>query len=416
MGAIRLPKGNHEYAELVINDANVSGVYTLNDTAPMRDLEKTLSELLTSPIGMSSLAESVCGVESVLIVCDDNTRRTPAKAILPILLSALNEAGIPDKDITILFAAGTHRAMTEREIEEKIGAEICRRLRFHNHDHKGEMRYKGNTPLGTPIYLNPLADRADFIIGIGSIIPHRYCGWSGGGKIIQPGVCGEETIAETHLLIAKDRTVNLGSVNNVARDEINRVAETAGLKMIINTVLNNAGDPVAIVAGHPVAAHEAGVEVAREVCGVKMERTDVVLIGAWPEDQNLWQAGKSLYTADLAVKSGGTILLYASMAEGIGEHEDENPPSGKTSDEILQMINAREIEDRIGGAAAYAMRLVLDRSKVIIVSENLKERERTFMGMTWMKDLQAAVDRTLETMPEATVNVICNGPEILPLT
>jgi nickel-dependent lactate racemase len=416
MGAIRLPKGNHAYAEVVVNDANIAGVYTLNEVAPIRDLEAKFAEGLRSPIGMDSLAVSARGAKNVLIVCDDNTRRTPAKAILPTLLSALNEAGIPDGAITILFATGTHRAMTEREIEEKIGAAIRRRIRYYNHDYKGEMRYKGNTPLGTPIYLNPLVDRADFVIGVGSIIPHRYCGWSGGGKIIQPGVCGEETNAETHLLIAKDKTVNLGSESNIVRDEINRVAETAGLKMIINTVLNSAGDPVAVVAGHPVAAHEAGVAIAREICGVRMERTDVVLVGAWPEDQNLWQAGKSLYTADLAVKPGGTIVLCASMPEGIGEHEEVTPLTGKTNEEILRMLDAHEIEDRLSAAAAYALGLILDRNKVVVVSEHAEDRERTFIGMTWMRDLQAAMDRALEANPKATVNVICNGPEILPLT
>jgi nickel-dependent lactate racemase len=410
-----MPFGKNTMVSVNVDDDRVSGVYKLHPTPPVKNFEEMLEGMLRNPIGTWPLNELVRDKDKILIVCDDNTRRTPVSRIMPILLGTLNSAGINYEKISILFASGTHRPMSDEEKKEKLGEEVFRRIRSFDHDYRDCMVFKGNTPLGTPIYINPIAEAADFIIGIGSIIPHRYCGWSGGGKIIQPGICGEKTNACTHLLISKDESIQLGSVKNIARDEINHVAEEAGLKFIINTVLNSEGDPVALAVGHPVAAHEYGVEAAQKVCGVEMKREDIVVVSSYPEYHNLWQAGKSVYSADLAVNPGGAIVLVSPMSEGFGEHNEMLSILGKPSADILGIINSGDSEDDLSYAAAYAMNLVLDRNKVIVVSDVMGEETSVALGMTWMNSLQDAVDSVLAENPTAKINFICEGPEILPL-
>ena len=126
-------------------------------------------------------------------------------------------------------------------------------------------------PSGVPVMMNRTVSEADLVIGIGSIVPHRYCGWSGGAKIVQPGVCGEATTVATHLMITLDPGVRLGNVENVVRHEMEAVAERAGLRFIVNTVVSARGDVVSVVAGDPVKAHRAGVRLAEKVCSVAYE-------------------------------------------------------------------------------------------------------------------------------------------------
>ena len=153
------------------------------------------------------------GRKKVLIVVDDYTRTTPVQKILPRLISELEEAGIKPSGIKILVALGTHRPMTEEEIVKKFGKDIPKRYPILNHPwwDSSQLTYCGETEKGTPIFVNRMVKEVDFILGIGQIVPHRVSGFSGGGNIIQPGICGEETTGKTHWLSAQfQRTGDLG--------------------------------------------------------------------------------------------------------------------------------------------------------------------------------------------------------------
>lgn len=411
---LEIPYG-HSCQTAGVPAANYLGMYSVYLAPPCPDPEKRLAERLAGPTGTPSLQKMVQGAKKVLLVCDDNTRRTPARQILPQVLDILNRAGISDRSINILFATGSHRPMTEAEMIEKVGERVFRRVKTHNHDYKRNLVYQGITSLGTPIYLNSLVAEADFVIGIGSIIPHRYCGWAGGGKIIQPGVCGEKTIAATHLLITRDNSIQLGSQENSARREIAEVARAAGLRFIINTILNSSGEIVDIVAGEPEAAHNEGIAVAKKLFGVPVPSADVVVISAYPEDLNLWQALKALYAADLVVRNGGTIILVSPLYEGIGEHREFIRLLRFAGREITQKLANGGVEDLLSAAAAYAGSQVIDRTRVLMVSDGITDSIAKQMRMRRFDRLQEAVDYALAANRDARLVCLREGTEILPV-
>lgn len=417
---ISIPFGSGEVF-VNLDNADVIAVCGIARRPAVSDLHMRIKEAIASPIGVPRLREMARGAGRVAILSDDATRPTPVADILPPLLDELREAGVPEAAITIVMANGSHRPMTEKELEHKLGTDVVRRFRVVNHDYRApDLVDLGRTPSGIPIHVNKEVADSDLVIGIGSIVPHRYCGWSGGAKIVQPGVCGEETTVATHLMITRDPSVRLGNAENVVRHEMEEVAARAGLKFIVNVVLNADGEVAGIVAGHPVAAHRAGVLKALEICGARIpERADVVIAGSHPADMNFWQAGKALYSADLAVKDGGTIILVSPMYEGIGEHKEFGELLSMEYDEIMKRLGRGEISDRLSAAGALAVRLVAQRARIVLVTDGLSDQEVSAMGFVRYRvaELQKAVDDVLASYAgrRCTVTVLREAPDILPL-
>lgn len=401
-------------------NTEVIGVVGIAHAPAIPDLRQSVLEALESPVGAGPLSSLARGKTKVVIISDDATRPTPVAQIVPLVLSQLAAAGVTDAQITFVMANGTHRAMTEGEICAKIGSKVAERFAVVNHDHlAGDLVDLGATPSGIPVHVNQVVAGADFVIGIGSIVPHRYCGWSGGAKIVQPGVCGEETTVATHLMITRDSGVRLGNVENVVRHEMEEVARRAGLRFIVNVVLNAEGQVAGVVAGDPVLAHRAGVSKAVGICSTPVrEKAHIVVAGSHPADANFWQAGKALYSADLAVRDGGTIVLVTPAAEGIGEHEEFGSLLAVEYDEILRRLENGLIRDRLSAAGALAVRLVAQRSRIVLVTDGLSDAEVGAMGFKRypVSRLQQAIDdAALDYGPGCKMLVMKEAPDILPV-
>lgn len=382
------------------------------------DGTRTVEEALDRPIGCPPLEVLARGAERVLIVADDMTRPTPVATLLPPVLDRLARAGVPPSAIEILIATGTHREMTRAELDEKLGPGVADRLRVRSHRYEAldELVDLGTTEGGIPVSINRSVAEADVVIGLGNIVPHRYCGWAGGAKIIQPGVSGEATTAATHLMITRDPGARLGVVENRVRHDIEAVAERVGLTFIVNTVLTADFRIAAVVAGDFGAAFRQGVEIARGVYGAPFRAAaDVVVASAHPSDINLWQAGKALYSADLVVRDGGAIILASPCVEGVGEHGSFSELVALDRAEIEARLAADAVPDRISAAAALAVALVRERAEVILVSSGIDAAEAGRMGMPNHGSIQAAVDAALSTRPGGRVTFMHAATELLPL-
>ena len=186
------------------------------------DFESTLLARLERPTAGKPLREIAASRSSALILVDDNTRQTPVAHILPVLFDHLNEIGLADDRIEILTASGTHRLMTEQELRDKVGEEARRRVAITQHDCRDcdsivelEPVHTGRSAI--PVQINRRVLDADLIIGLGSIVPHSDAGFTGGAKIVQPGVCGTATTAATHIAAALLDEIPLGDAENPCR-------------------------------------------------------------------------------------------------------------------------------------------------------------------------------------------------------
>jgi nickel-dependent lactate racemase len=395
---VTLPYGQKS-VEIRIPEGNLVGVYSPRDVASVTDVKAEIRRALAAPIGALPLREQVRGRRNVVLVADDNTRLTPTDLLIPILLDECNAAGVPDRAIAVIIALGTHRPMTNEEILAKFGTETVNRVAIRNHPYKdpAALVELGTTKNGGRIRINREVVEADFRMGIGSIVPHHIPGYAGGAKIIQPGVSGEETTAYTHLLSVRASRSYLGVLENPVREELDLMARKVGMNTILNTVLNRHGNIVQTFFGDTAEAFRAGVEKSREVYEIPIpEAADIVLSGSQPCDLDFWQAHKTLYPSDLAVKAGGIVIVATPCYEGVSQmHSDILELTLLGAGQIREKVSAKEVRDEVGAALAIAWAQVKEREEVWIVSDGIRPDEAAKLGFRHFTDAQKALDGPL---------------------
>lgn len=417
---IKLTK--HIFGDLKIGPSNLIGVYGPRHIEGDGLSDDEVRKAIENPIGTEALHELARGCERVLIVTDDNTRATPLNRIFPPVLNQLKAAGVSENDITFLIGLGTHRPMTEEEIILKFGTTISKKYRIVNHawNCPEALVSIGRCDLGFEVVINRLAQEADLLICVGSIVPHATTGFSGGGKAIMPGICGGKTLEDTHWM-ALDYSMNeiLGNNNNPIRAAINSICRKINLKMIINTVLFNGSRVYGIVSGDVEAAHSKGVDLCREVYGVSISgKADIVIAEAYPTDIDLRQAIKAICTADLVCREGGIIILPAECPEGISPQFPEFARHGFRNPEMLyEDVENGKFKQKLMAYTLVAIgRIISKRKKTILVSPNIGRNETEHMGFIWSSDLQSALENAYKiTSKDPKVIVLKQAGELLPI-
>lgn len=414
--SITLPYGSGTRT-ISIPAANLSWFVEPQAAPTVADLPAAVRAALRSPIDAPTLPELIArhGKDTIILV-DDNTRTTPQPQILPVLLDELNAAGVPDSSIAGLIALGTHRPMTESECLEYYGEETLARIRIENlsQDPKDFVDL-GSTPLGIPIHVSRRFLESDLSIAVGNIIPHMYAGWSGGAKMVQPGVTGHLTTAMTHLIAGPRVYQILGQPENAARSEMEEVALRSGLKFILNVVLNSERAVTAVVAGDVIAAHRAGVEIAREIYTVTVPiRPDIVIASSHPADRDLWQGVKALNSCGMLVRDGGTLILLHPAPEGIAHDHPTLTELGTTpAEDVLQMVERGEIHDGVAAATYLALDQTRRRARVVLVSIGITPAAAAQIGLEATQDHQAAIQAALARYgSDASIGVVTAGAEI----
>ncbi len=404
-----------------IPDDRLAGYYAPADENITDELDR-IRQGIESPIGAPPITKLVGGGKKVLLISDDLTRITPVDKILPVLLPMLHQAGVRKEDIRILMALGTHRPMTEAELVRKLGAEVVKNYTVINHNGRDHAQLKdlGKTPAGTEIYVNRLTFEADLVVGMGHIVPHRVAGFTGGCKIIQPGICGDITTGQTHWLsaLSSGREI-MGVADNSVRREMEEIGRKVGLRYILNTVQDGAGRTARLCAGDPVQAHRAGAALSRKMHGIACREAEIVLIESFPADSEMWQAAKGYYSAELAVKKGGVVILVTPCPEGIADAHPEVEKYGYVSvAEAKQLVADGKVKDMAAAAhLAHVGRVTRDWGRGILVSPGVPPETARKIGLLPAASVPEALELAYRmTSPDAKVAVFRNGGEIMPVT
>lgn len=414
---IELPYG-HGARTISIPAENLAWVTGPKNAPPLADLRQAIRDAIENPIGAPPLKELVAqhGTKTV-ILADDGTRSTPQAQILPILLDALNQAGVPDADISILIGLGTHRRMSEDELIARVGAAVFGRVPVENLSQKPEDFVDlGVTPLGVPIQVSRKYLESQISIAVGNIIPHMYAGWAGGAKMIQPGVTSAVTTAKTHLMAGPRVYEILGQEDNPVRREMEEIARKTGLKFIVNVVLNARSEVVAVVAGDVVQAHRAGVEIARPIYTLELdEQPDIIVASSHPADRDLWQGFKPVNNCGMLVKDGGTLILLHPAPEGIAPDHQTLVELGTTpAEEVQRMVAQSEIADEVAAATYLAFDQTRRRIHVTLVTDGIPPEEGAKIGVCATTDFdQALQDALARHGQQARIGVITHGADIV---
>jgi len=371
-----------------------------------------VSLALAAPIGSPPLRQLVKPGQKVAIVTSDITRPCPSWLLLPPLLDELNQAGVQDDDVLVVFALGTHRRHTAEEQVRLLGPDVARRVAWMDSD-PDDVITVGTTSRGTVIEAFRPVVEADFRIAVGHVEPHYFAGYSGGAKALVPGVCSLTTIRQNHALMVSPAATTCQLDGNPVRDDIEEGAALIGLDFILNVVLDRDHQIVAAAAGHPQEAHRYACRVVDYLNAVTIESpADIVVVsaGGYPKDLNLYQAQKALDNAAAAVRPGGVIVWVAECSEGLGNAIFEEWLIGSQPDEILSRLQRQFV---LGGHKAGALARVLKKAQVILVS-SLPSGLVESCGITQDDDLDSALETAFAQVgPDPVVALMPEGTRLV---
>ena len=387
---------------------------------PLPDWQAGLESALDAPIDAPPLTEMARGKRSAAISVCDITRPAPNRKTLPPVLRRLEQAGIPRDKITILIATGLHRAATDSEVREICGEEVASAYRVVNHDARNlaSHRHLGSTKSGTPVYVDERFVSAELHITLGFIEPHLMLGFSGGRKLVAPGLAAQETIKVLHSpkFMREPRAVEGSIEDNPLHRELLEIARMARQDFIVDVALTQDRSIAGVFAGHSEGAHRRGVEFVSEVLLQTLdEPVDAVITtsGGYPLDLTYYQAIKGVTAAAHIVKPGGRILLVAECKEGAGAPEFRDMIMAKMTDaQFLKHIEGRPVT--VDQWQLEKLALVTTRQQVMWHVPGLPAQYQANLWGQVHQTLDAALEAVSAGLPpNASIAVIPEGPYVL---
>jgi nickel-dependent lactate racemase len=409
--------------EVQVPAERVVGPLAIRDVPPLPDPEEAVTAALDNPIGTPALLQIAKGRKDACILICDITRPVPNQTILGPLLKVLIQAGIPRERTLILVATGLHRPSTDPEKLEMLGNQILAGYRVE--DHYGtrleEHTLVGTTSRGIPGWIDSRYVRADLKITTGLIEPHLMAGYSGGRKLVCPGVAALETVKRWHgPELLEHPNADCGILDgNPVHEQNTEIAKMVGCDFIVNVTLDSQRRVTSVVAGDMEKAFLEGVRFMSGVCrAVVSKPVDIVVTSAagYPLDTTFYQAVKGLTGCLQIVKQGGTIILAASLSEGLGSPEFQSLFRENPSLEVFM--------ERILGRDYFVMdqwqleklAKVRRKARVKIVSDGLPPQVLSACFVESAPSVESALaDSFAEYGPDAQVAVIPKGPYVLPV-
>jgi nickel-dependent lactate racemase len=398
----------------VLQSNNASEGRALSDAEIMAALD--------APIDSPPLEEIVQSNESVLIVVSDATRETASGQIVNLLVRRLVQNGLAPPDISIIFATGLHRAVTNEEKRELLTPFVLQRIKTLDHDpHDAAklMRFSETASSGATVGLNRALRQHSHVVLTGSINFHYFAGFTGGRKSICPGLASAQTIAATHMLAldfekgGRRAGVGCGILDgNAVHETCERIAAEINPSFLVNTVINERGMCCKLYAGDWRAAHRRGCEEYARDYSIKItEKRPIVIAscGGSPYDINLIQAHKTLEMAAQACETGGAIILVAECAEGLGRADFLK---------WFEVENSFALETRlrehyeVNGQTAWSLLTKAETFRVHLVSRLVDENVR-HMRMIPARSLDEALAQI--NANDKTGYIMPRGATLLPI-
>ncbi len=348
---------------------------TVDERAPLSDIE--IGERLEAPVDSLRVEEIVGQGEKVLFVVPDATRRSGCGQMINLLVRRLIANGTAPFEMAVIFATGIHRPVTEKEKHDILTPFIAQRIKTLDHDPRDLMQIVkvGETSGGIPVELNRALIEYDHVIVIGSVTFHYFAGYTGGRKLICPGLASARTVSATHKLAfdceLKSRSAGVGTGlldGNPVHEAFVEAASFAKPSFAINSVVNGSGDIVDVVCGNWSAAHRMACDEYGAANTVQIgEKRDLVIAscGGFPHDINMIQAHKALEAASHVCTDGGTIVLLAECLEGMGRKDFLDWFSVQGSDELAERLCEKY---QVNGQTAWSLLRTAERFDVRLIT------------------------------------------------
>ena len=319
--------------EIPLDEKNVLGELHGNRVPAIEDIPAALDGALNAPVDAPALKDWLCPGDRVCLIVSDMSRFWMRQdRVIPPLVDYMNRAGIPDAQITILVANGTHIGGGEAELRTLVTDSIYDRIRVVNHDCLApDLVDVGVTPHGTRVRIHPLAAHADRVVCLGACTHHVMAGFGGGRKSILPGISGMETICHNHAysldpacLMSNPRIGNGKVKDNPLNDDMCEAAAMVPQLYMVNLVMNAEMQLAEIYAGHYLTSWQKACEAVDRIYRVEVpEKADAIIAscGGFPKDMSLYQGTKTIDNVETGLKPGGTLILLIEARDGGGPAE-----------------------------------------------------------------------------------------------
>jgi len=404
-----------DFFNINITDENIADIILPAKIAGEKDEIEIISESLANPVGTGKISEIIQSHDKIAIVTSDITRPVPSARILPYIIGEIKAYGVPDENIVIVFALGSHRPHTEEEKSKLVGEEIYNKYRCVDSD-PADCVLMGETQAGTKVNITRAVAEATKRICIGNIEYHYFAGYSGGAKAVMPGCSTRDAIQNNHRKMTMENARAAVVENNPVRDDLEEAIKFCPIDFIFNVILDEEKNIISAVSGHFIEAHRKGCKLLDKIYSVKISaKAEIVIVsqGGYPKDINLYQLQKALDNAKNAVLDGGTIILIGTCLEGFGENLFEQwMLSGDSPQRLIERIQQ---DFRLGAHKAAAIAMVMEKADIYLVSEMDSAIVRK-MHMVPFKSAQAAYDAALEKHGrKARAIIMPYGGSTLPL-
>ncbi len=377
---------------------------------------------LRSPIATPPLRELVRPADTVAILFSDLTRPMPTGRVLPPLLEELALAGVPDEQIVLINALGTHRPQTGIELRQMLGDALVDRYRIvqHNAWEKENLIEVTRNKSGKPVRVNRMYAEASVRILTGFIEPHLFAGFSGGPKAVLPGIADIEAILDNHgpPMIAHPQATWAVLEGNPIWEEMLAVAQATAPTFLLNVTLNQERQITGVFAGDLLHAHRAGVTFVRQTALQPVpELFDLVITSnsGYPLDLNLYQAVKGMSAAARIVRPGGDILVAAECWDGIPDHGEYKRLLAEAGSphELLERVMAPGFRCHDQWEAQIQAQVQL-KARVHVYADGLSDEELRRALVIPCRSIEETVARICRERPGATIAVLPDGPQTVP--
>jgi nickel-dependent lactate racemase len=389
----------------------------------LQDEEAAIVAALRAPTGTLPLRDLVRPEDTVAVVFSDLTRPMPNDRALPPLLHELARAGVPDRNVVLINGLGTHRPQTEGELARMVGEDVARRYHIIQHDAWDDANLVPVTRnrAGRPVRVNRAYIEASVRILTGFIEPHIFAGFSGGPKAVLPGVADIEAILDNHgaEMIAHPSATWAVTEGNPIWEEMLRVAQATEPTFLFNVTLNRERRITGVFAGDLVAAHRAGADfVAQSALQPVPASFDVVITSnsGYPLDLNLYQAVKGMSAAARIVRPGGDIIVAAECWDGIPAHGEYGRllREADSPETLLERVTAPDFRCHDQWEAQLQAQIQTE-ARVHVYADGLSDEELREALVIPCPSIEETVARICAENPDATIAVLPDGPQTVPL-
>ena len=389
------------------------------------DPEAAVKNAFSLPVGCKTLTGEAAGCQSVCILVCDITRPVPNSIVLPTLVRELIRSGIKPDSITLLVATGLHRPNEGDELAELIGNDrVLKTLRTVNHFARNEADhlYLGTTPRGTPVKVDKRFLESDLRLVIGLVEPHFMAGYSGGRKVIIPGIAHEETIRVLHStrMLENEQVTNCRLEGNPLHEELLQAIRMTGKTLAVNTVIDEDRNLSFVNFGFIEESHSDAVAFARPFFEIPVNRkfkTILTSASGYPLDKTYYQTVKGMLGVTDILEPGGDVFIVSECEEGLGSKEFAQSQArfvqlGK--DAFLAETGRKTYADVDEWETVMQIK-AMKTGNIHLFSEGLSKEEKALTGVKVIKSLPDAVIQCVAGKEDKHIAVIPEGPYAIPV-